>query len=342
MTAATLMVIRDQGPLTPARGTYPMAANEVIKQGWIVCINASGQAVEGVDGEGFNAAGTAASTYDNRTTAPEGGAAGAIDCTVDFGVKGFLVDAGSDTPIPGMVVYVVDNQTVSSDSDSGQRGIAGMVVEYRNSVVYVEMGPHVIGMIAIAATEAAQLDTAQADILELQTDATSAQHQIDIPITAFTDSGAPQVAFNDGVANGLELTDSEVVAHRFNPVGEDTSLLCATIPLPQDLDDSADVVVHLMGARIGATDTTAVLNVGAFFQTVGAAYTADANAGGATAALSEATTIVAEKTVTIDAADVPAAPCTLTITIAPDAALDADDYILFGCWLEYTRAYLTA
>jgi hypothetical protein len=339
MTAATRPLMRESGPLFPSRATLPMAANELIKRGWIVCVNASGQAVEGVDGEGFNAVGTAASTFDNRTTAPEGGGAGAIDAEIDVGVKD-LAFTGT-TPVQGDVVYVVDNQTVSTDSDSGARGIAGMVTEVRGTKAYVWMGSHVVGMIAIAATEASQLDTAQADILELQIHATSAEHCIPIPITAFTDSGSPQVEFNDGVANGLALVDSEMVAHRFNPVGEDTSLLCATIPLPQDLDDSEDIVVHLMGCRIGSADTTAVLAVGAFFQTVGAAHTADADAGGNTAALDEATTFVAEKTVTIDAADVPAAPCQLTLTIAPDAALDADDYCLSTVWLEYTPQYLT-
>lgn len=186
------------------------------------------------------------------------------------------------------------------------------------------------------------IDTAQTNITALLTDSTSAQAMIDIPITSWTNGGAPLVAFGDGSADGLALVDSEVVGIRFNDTGGTRAVLAVTVPMPQDLDDSAAVVFHALGFRVGAADATMVLTVGAFFQTVAAAHTADATCGGSTTAFDGATTVVTEETLSIAAADVPAAPCALTLTVTPDAALDGDDFVLVATWLEYTRKALTA
>jgi len=242
------------------------------------------------------------------------------------------------------VVYVQDNQTIGADSDSGANGIAGYVVDIVDDTeFYVSMGPHIAGQIVIAASEASQLDTAQTEIQAIEDHLLTAQYHIPTaPVSGWAADGGPMVAWVDGSVNGLELTGSELQGYRFGPVGEDTSVISTTVALPADLDTAEDLVVHLMGARVGAADTTMVLAVGAFFQTAAAAYDADADAGGNTAAIAEATTLMTEKTVTIAAADVPATPCLLTLTIAPDAALDADDYVLGAVWLEGTRKLLTS
>src|SRR5690606_3820156 len=109
-----------------------------------------------------------------------------------------------------------------------------------------------------------------------------------------------------------------------------------------DLDDSADVIVHILGYRVGAADTTAALTVGAFFRTVGAAFSADSTAGGNMTAFEAATTVVSEETLTILAADVPASPSSLLLTLVPTAALDADDLVVLEVWIEYTRKLLAS
>lgn len=323
MTAATTERDTRFTGLAPSVGDYPMAANELILRNTIVCSNASGELVAGVDGEGFHALGRAAATFDNRTSAPSGGDAGAINGHVEFGVFGWVL-SGTE-PVAGDRLYVVDNQTVSLDSDSGARGIAGYAVYTEGTTCFVHMGPTVV---------------AQAiELAELVTDATSAQAFIPVPITAWTDGGAPLAAFADGTVNGLQLADSEALGFRFNPVGEDTTVLSTSVAMPPDLDDAHDVVLHVMAFRVGSADTTAVLVGGAFFHTVGAAHTADADAITVdSAALAAATTVVTEYTLTIAAADVPAAPAALTLTLAPSAALDADDLVIVGTWIEYTRA----
>ena len=342
MTATTHPRNTDFKGVYPARGTYGVAANTLILRGTMVALDSDGRACVATDDNHAHAAvGKASATFDNRTTAPEGGAADAIYAEVEFGVFGWAFTG--TTPKPGQVVYAVDNQTVSLDSDSGTRGLAGYVSQVIGTTCYVLMGPTVVGQIVIAASEAAQLDTAQTNIAALQVDALSAQSFIPIPLMSWTDAGAPLIAFVDGSANGVGLHDSEGFGFRFNPVGQDTSTLVTSVALPPDLDDAANVVLHVLAARVGASDTTAVLSGSAFFQAAGVAYTADADAITVdSAALDAATTVVGEYTLTIAAADVPAAPCSVTLTLAPSSALDADDLIIFGTWIEYTRKLLTA
>jgi hypothetical protein len=336
MTATTKQRLpTTKGPV-PTHGTYPVAANTHIKSGWLCALNATGYLVPSSDGDGFNAIGISRGEFDNRTTAPEGGGAGAILGDVDFGT--FTMLTTGTAPVVSEIVFAVDNQTVSTDSDSGARGLAGLVVQMDDTICHVFMSP-----VLTPTLDASAVSTLAARVTSLEVDAASVQAFVSVPITSFTDSGAPLLAWVDGSVNGLELTDSEALAFRFGPVGEDTSVLAATVPLPPDLDATGDIVVHALVARIGALDTTAVVTGAAFFHTVGAAHTADADAIAAdSAAIAGATTIVQELTWTIDAADVPAAPCDVTITLAPDAALDADDLIVTSVWLEYTRAQRTS
>jgi hypothetical protein len=322
MTATAAFRPTSFGPLVPSKGTLAVAANVLIIGGTIVTVDADGRA--DVVTAGQHAAGIAHADYDNRTTAPEGGGAGAIDAEIKFGIAG--LEYTGTAPNPGQVVYVVDNQTVSTDSDSGSRGIAGYCSELRDGLCWVLMGPTVVGQIVIAATEAAQLDNLQADVIvgeEL------------VPITAFTKAaGAPLVAFSDGVSDGL--VTSEGIMYRFN-VGS-TDPIWTTIPMPSYLDGSEDVIIDLLVSREGATDTDVVCTVGAYFVSASDVYTADTDCGGDTAAISEATTAVVEKSVTIDAADVPASPLLLSFSVVPSALLDSDDLNIHGAIVKFSRA----
>lgn len=340
MTATlTFRLTPTAGPI-PARGTLPAAANKLFIGGGIVQVDASANATPAADGNGFPAAGIAAATYDNRTGSEAGGLAGDIDVEIEYGVFGFFY---TGTPVPGENAYVVDNQTVSDDSDSSARGVAGVVSEVRDGLCYVWMGPHVAALFSDDSAVEADVTQLQTDVDALQADALTAQAFVPLPITTWLADGAPMLAFADGTQNGLALVDSEAIAFRFNPVGQDTSTLGTTVPLPPELDDAADIVLHVMCARIGASDVTTVLSGSAFFHTVGAAHTADADAITVdSAAIDAATTVIEEITLTIAAADVPAAPCDLTILFAPSAALDADDLIVTSAWLEYTRKLLVA
>lgn len=322
----------DFAGLIPAKGTYGQAANTLIEGGTIVTIDADGRA--DVVTAGQNAAGMLIATSDNRTTAPEGGAADAINAEVGFGVFGW--EYTGTAPEPGQVVYVVDSETVSTDSDSGTRGIAGYCTELRFGQCWTWMGPHVVGQIVIAASEAAQLDTAQADIVNLQTDV--AKKRIVIPVGDFRSVTGTQIgAFSDGVSDGFVL--SEGLMHRWN-VGS-TDPIGVSFPLPDDVDGSEDVVVRLLLSREGSADTDLTATVGVGFLSAGEAYTAGVDVGGSTGVIDQATTIVSEETVTVDAADVPAAPVHMAIFVVPAATLDSDDMNLHGVVVEYTGELTT-
>lgn len=348
MTATTQYRMTPTAGEYPHRGTLEVAANTLCLGGTIACVNSDGRTTPGALDAGLAAIGKYSHTSANLTTSESGGAAGAVSADIEYGVFGWAYSGTA--PKPGQVVFVLDNQTVTIDSNAGARGIAGYCAELVDGLCWVYMGPTVAGQIVIAAAEAADLDQAQTDINTaeaaidaLEADALSAQCCIPIPITSWLDGGAPVAAFVDGSVNGVALVDSEGVGFRFNPVGDDASVLSTSVALPADLDDAADVVLHVAACRIGSSDTTTVLSGTAFFQTMGAAYDADADAITVdSAALDAATKVVTEYTLTIAAADVPAAPGVLTITIAPSSALDADDLVIFGTWIEYTRKLRTA
>lgn len=96
---------------------------------------------------------------------------------------------------------------------------------------------------------------------------------------------------------------------------------------PPDLDDTAPVVVNLLMAMAGATDTP-VVAVG-YFENVG-----DTNAGGNTAAITG--TPLARYSVPIGAADVGAYPAAASLTLIP-AAHGTDALYLYGAYITYTR-----
>lgn len=314
------------GP-APTRGTYPAAANKLFPKGTIVQRDASGRAVPGADGNGFPAVGVSNATYNNLTGAPDGaGANDAIDVEVLSGVFGFDYDG---SPLPGETVWVKDNQTVSDDSDSDARGVAGVCAEVRNGQCYVWMGP---GLAALFSDDSA----VEAAVTTLQDEIAARVPMIDFPIGAarIYSTGVIGGAFNDGVADGIDPT-AEGFGWRFNVAS--TAAIVLSAPLPPDMDDGEDVIVHVQGYRVGSADTTAAVTVGAFFRVAGAAFSADATAGGATTAFDGATTVVTDETVTLAAADVLAGPGTLLLTLVPTAALDADDLVITAVYATYTK-----
>lgn len=312
MTAIANARLTERGPLVPALGTIPSAANQQFHKGTLVSRDASGNAVPPTDGDGLNVAGVSQAYYDNRTGSEAGGSAGDLDVQVDYGV--FALDISGATPVSGQVMYAVDNQTVSADSAGGTRGIAGICTEV-GTVNGVSQAFTFVGPLAIAAA------LASLDI-------------VTIALNAFrVDDGTAVPAFSNGVADGFQLTDSEALSIRFNDAVGD--VLAVTIPLVKV--DGQDIVLHAQGFRVGAADADAALTVAAFFHSVGEAHTADADAGGTTTAFDGATTIITEETLTLAAADVPPGPCSLTLTITP-ANLDSDDLCLLGLWLTGAKA----
>lgn len=99
------------------------------------------------------------------------------------------------------------------------------------------------------------------------------------------------------------------------------------ITYPPDLDDTQDLTVCVLAAMAGATNTPTI-TVG-YFEGVG-----DADAGGATGAVTGTT--VAKYTRTITAANIGAYPNVAAITLTPGAH-GTDALYVYGAWIEYVR-----
>jgi hypothetical protein len=137
--------------VVPARGTYPIAANTRIFKGSLVVLNSSGQAIPGntaANGAAI-AVGKASHTLNNLTGSELGGAAGAADIEVEYGVFQWETAGGADlieADDVGKLAYVVDDQTVAIVATG--RVAAGCITEVREGKPYVWMGPHVFPLTA--------------------------------------------------------------------------------------------------------------------------------------------------------------------------------------------------
>lgn len=138
------------GPL-PSRGTYPIAANTRVFKGSLVALDSAGRVIPGtsIASGAVVAMGKASSTVNNLTGSELGGAAGAADVEIEYGVFDFAnADSIVSTDV-GKICYLVDDQTVAKGSSSGARIVAGLIVATPASgQVSALVGPHVSALLA--------------------------------------------------------------------------------------------------------------------------------------------------------------------------------------------------
>jgi hypothetical protein len=144
-----------------------------------------------------------------------------------------------------------------------------------------------------------------------------------------------------GATPGHDVAGSEYKCIRWNP-NATPGTIALSFPLPPDLDSESDLNVYLLAAKEAAGGDTPSFTVGAYFQTLGVAYDADADAGGESNDLTDTAKVMQLAVVVIDAADVPAvgitSPGMVTLTIAPTAGdLPTDDVLLGAVMLVYSR-----
>lgn len=296
----------------PHKGTLAIAANTLLFKGQIVTQDSAGRAA--VPGAGQNAVGISCATYNNRTGAPSGGAADAMNAEIEYGVQG-LAYTGT-APRKGQVVYVVDNQTVSLDA-TGSRGIAGICSETKNGadedgLCYVFMGP-----LAIAIATAAQ-----------------GALTIDLPLGSFRlASGAAVPAYVDGT-NGYELADNEALCYRLND--DVTTVIWQSVRLPESLPVGSTLTLHILASRVGASDAaTAAITPSVFANREGVAHNAGAAlTTGNFGLLAAATTVITEYTKAIDQNGGAQAGDVLSVSLAAAAGLDDDDARIHAVWIS--------
>lgn len=266
----------------------------------------------------------------------------------------------------GTLVYMQDDVTISADSNTGAYKAAGyfagmepdgqvrvFISMRRTDVAPLESDLSATtgaGLVGIADgggfTSATDVESA---LEELYQHNASIQKQVNIPILSALDAatGALLAVFADGASTtpGTQLSNSKAACVRWNNHAT-PGAIAITVPMPQDLDDTADVVFHALVSKTGATVGDATkLTIGAFEQVVGAAHDADTDFGGDTGAVvgNAASKTVTELTRTLALADIHATPSAITFTIKPkDGTLGTDDLHLHACWLEYKGKLLTA
>ena len=196
---------------------------------------------------------------------------------------------------------------------------------------------HAASAIAVADADGhTAADDVEEALAELYQDGLTAAHVIPVPLTAITqEDGAPLAKYSAGGATpGLaQLSDKEqVVAWDGNAAPE---AVAVSIPLADPaIDETADLTVKLLAKMAGATDSPEVA-MEAYF---GAG---DDDCAGAAPEVTG--TGLAVYSMTIAAADVPAAPTALTLVMTPAAGdMTTDELHLHALWVETQRKLKTA
>lgn len=301
MTASSFERNTEFTGTAPGRGTFPIAAATTLLKGTIAVLDSSNDA--NVPANGRDAVGKLSATYLNP------GSAGDVDAEVEYGVFGWGYTG--TTPVPEEIVYVVDNQTVSIDSNGGLRGIAGVVSEVKNGQAYVWMGPHVIALARPALRVAA---------LRLR-----------MPMGACRlSTGAAIPAFTNNSADGFALVDSEAFALRIN--NGSTTQFWGDVSLPANLDTNQPVTLHFLVSRVGAADASAGITPHVFRNRPGALHDAGSDlVSGDTTFATQTTKQVSDISITITGA---AASDNLSIGFQTNAALATDDFLILDSWVS--------
>jgi hypothetical protein len=159
----------------------------------------------------------------------------------------------------------------------------------------------------------------------------------------YENDGTPLAAFADAASPtpGLALDDSEAAGIRWNNHANPDPIVRAIV-LPANYNEASNLTLTIVASKTGATVGDAVtFDVIAFAHPVGALRDADANLGGVSSAMTgDATSkTVQAVTRTLAAADVPAGPVVLTLSIQPtDGTLGTDDVTVHGLYLTQTSA----
>jgi len=243
----------------------------------------------------------------------------------------------------GAVLYGAANGKISDASSGTAIGIALEAATQDNDIIeFIDFTVLSTTAATVSIADSGSLitgETVEAALAEIMKGIKTAQYTI-APVEFRNEDGTAIAAFANGGADGWTQLSNKSMALRWNNGGTPTDFM-ARFVLPQDLEDAAAVVLHLLGAPSGENDSP-VFAVEAYFDVAGAAPGADSDCGGESGEFA-ASTNLQEKTLSIAHGDVPAAPTTLTVVFHPkDGELGTDDFILSGIWLEVTRKCLTA
>ena len=261
-----------------------------------------------------------------------------IECLVDSAIA------------RGTVLYAGDHGMVTDTSSGSAVGVSMVVGADNQHIEVVAWSLKSTTAATVSVADSGGLITAvtvEAALAEAFQHIQSAQAFLNLPLGAFTEQDGTALAdFADAASPtpGWNAGDESFGIRWNNHANPDP--IATSVPIPPDLDASANVIVHILAAKVGATVGDAVTwLIEAFNNADAALYDADADFGGTSSAMTgnAATKTCQEETLTLASANVAGSPCVLNLTVQPtDGTLGTDDVIILGAWLEYTRKTLTS
>jgi hypothetical protein len=340
----------------------PVINADCIYGGSFVCVNAAGYALPGADTAGLIFMGVAMGRADNTS-----GALGAIE--VNLRRRG-LFKATLATAITianeGDNVFLVDDESVDLIGNVNNGIFCGIIAKYIDAThAYIDIEPairqadvatHIAdgsgahAASAIDITDAGDF-TAQTEVeaalQEIYQHLKSAKGIIPIPMPVITSAGVALAAFvsEDAISAGYCVT-AKGLGIRWNNHATPGPAVGAKVMVPPDADVTADMVLHILAAKSGATAGDATkFTVEAFNNVVDAAFDADADFGGDTDAMvgDDTAKHVQHLTLNLALANLAAYPSAMELTIKPkNGVLGTDDVIMLAAWIEYKKKLVAA
>lgn len=251
---------------------------------------------------------------------------------------GTLEGVANDSFSIGATLYAHDDGEISDTSSGSAIGIALEAATAASDIVeYMPFGVLSTTAATVSIADAGGFTataTVEAALQEIYQDLLTAQAFIPVPLTGWMiGDGTNTVSFGGPATDPiLDMTNGDTdSALRWVWAAASVEEIINTIPLPPDLDVTADVVLHMWCGK-DANANTVTLASDAYFNT------GDTKVEDVTATIAQT---AAETTITIGNADVPAGAQTLTIELTPSAHA-GDALYLYTTWIEYTRSILTS
>lgn len=241
----------------------------------------------------------------------------------------FVSESEDTFATPGQAVYWDPATKKFSDTPTATYYLVGHLISAISDGVidFYACAPILVtdSVVALAAAVAAQ-----------DVDTKTTQATIVVPLAAITEEdGTALTKQATTVAGFAQLANKEVVIDI--PVGcTEGESLQFTTPIPQDLDDTKDITIHVLAGK-DANNDSLTLDCEVFPCAVGDTANADIQDTAAQAITQAASELV----FTCGADGVLEAPGTLTAVLLLGGTNDGDAVYIYGAWVEYTRKIMT-
>lgn len=241
----------------------------------------------------------------------------------------------------GATLYGAASGKVSDTSSGSAIGVALEAATADGDII--EMLPFNVlsttaGTVSVADsggfTTAATVEAALAEIYQALL---TAQGTIVVPLAAITmENGTGLTTQATTVAGISQLSNAEQVINI--PAGcTSGETLAFSVPVPQDINDAADITVHVLAGKAADNDAL-TLDCEVYPCVAGDTANADIQ----DTAAQTITQAASELVFTCGADGVLAAPGTLTVVLALGGTNDQDAVYIYGAWIEYKKKLLTA